>query len=127
MSSKDAKMKLYHFTCPSRMESIMRLGIFKGDVPIGPVSGFNAPWLTSDPEPANQAWDAGGTKSDCRIEVLIPDEELGNLTTWDEVCAVYDVPEFWREALRKAGGNDGDWYIYQGVIDTSWIVQVTHF
>ena len=69
-------MKLYHFTYPQRLESIQRLGIVRGDVPVGPTSSLNAPNLTSDPDPENQGWAVGGLKTAMRIEVLIPEEEV---------------------------------------------------
>ena len=119
--------KLYHFTFPERVKSIQRLGIVRGDVPIGPACGFNAPSLTSDPDPENQGWACGGGKADCRIEVHIPEEELENLHTWDGVCQEFDIDPVWRRALETMGGDSRHWYIFRGVVDADWITDITHF
>ena len=121
------RMKLYHFTYPHRQESIQRLGIVRGDVPIGPTSSFNAPNLTSDPDPENQGWAAGGAKTAMRIEVLIPEEEVWNLQTWGGVCAEFDMDPQWRKAMETVGGDPRHWYIFRGVVDADWITDITHF
>lgn len=117
--------KLYHFTCPTRIDSILSEGIWKGDVPITPTTGFNAPWLTENSDPGEQDWTMDGTKSQCRIEVFIPDDELHRLKKWTDVCVEYDVPIGWREILnRTGGGGEDEWYIFEGAINKNWLGEI---
>ena len=120
--------KLWHFTCPSRVESILKSGIWKGDVPITPTTGFNAPWLTDNEDPGEQGWTQGGTKDLCRIEVFIPDEEVHLLKKWTDVCVEHNVPIGWREILdRVGGGGEDEWYIFEGTIDKNWLGEIIEY
>ena len=52
----DEELIFYHFTRGVTVAMMMTLpdtGLTKGDVPITMSSGFNAVWLTTDPDPRN--------------------------------------------------------------------------
>ena len=124
-------MILYHFTSYSRIESIKKYGIVKGDVPITIMGGYNAPWFTSDRNPSSQGWTAGGDKDEIRITVEIPDGDP-KLKKWTDVIkeelskienkSDLKSRESWYNILNEIGGGGQDnWYIYLGVVTTSWI------
>ena len=106
----------------------MQSGITRGDVPVTPSGGFNAPWLTVDPEPSNQKWVSGGGKTGARIEVEIPETQLENLQTWEVVCKEFGVDLWWKKALEETGGgDDSSWYVFRGKVLPAWIVKVDYF
>lgn len=130
-------MQLYHFTDPSRLESIKKYGIAKGDVPISINGGYNAPWFTSDPNPHNQGWTVGGTKNHLRLTVDFSDGDE-NLVKWtdiieQELSKIHDEKEkefrkLWYDSLNEvAGGGHNNWYIYHGVVPKEWIKKVDFF
>lgn len=127
-------MILYHFTASYNVPYIKKSGISRGDVPITITGGYNAPWFTSDPNPASQGWDAGGPKSEIRITVNFPDGDK-NLLKWTDVIKgeldALDNPsdkksrKAWYDVLNQVGGSGQDnWYIYKGVVPASWIKKI---
>lgn len=119
-------MRFYHFTYPYRVSSILMEGLDTGDVPLSISSGFNAPWVTRDPNPMNQMWTGfsnGKGKSGARLIVDIPDDDP-NLLWWPAVASAFNVEDWWYKALDRTGGGGSDnWYIYKGVIRPEWIRQ----
>ena len=121
------RVVLYHFTALGRMAGIGRAGIIKGDVPITPGGGYNAPWLTIDPSFGDaQAWSFGSfqDKQRLRLTVEIPTGDE-NLKKWTDVARETDMDPVWLAALNQAGGSSHeDWYLYHGVIPPEWITHI---
>ena len=70
------KLTMYHFTNHFHMPSIENSGLNRGDVATSPFGGYNAVWLTTDPNPEAQGWSNGGiNKTAIRITVDIPDTD----------------------------------------------------
>jgi hypothetical protein len=119
----------YHFTSADNLPSIQQNGIFRGDVPTSPTSGFQAPWLTADPSPQHQQWTLGGAKSQVRLTIEIPDENDDKTWPWLELANSIRPPveDWWLEALNSAGGGGQErWYVYLGVIEPEWIISVEY-
>jgi hypothetical protein len=115
----------YHFTSEDNLPSIMRSGISRGDVPTSPVGGFQAPWLTLNPNPQQQHWSMGGSKTQVRLTVEIPDDEAEKLWPWLELAKEAETPEWWLDALNQSGGGgDAYWLVFLGVIKPEWITNV---
>ena len=119
---------LYHFTSLMHLPLIEGSGyISRGDVPLTITGGFNAPWLTADPEAGNQKWSQGGdvNKTAVRLTIQIP---VGHrcLHYWPELAHEEGVEPRWFDALARAqGGKSRDaynWYIFKGRIPMSWVV-----
>lgn len=116
-------MQLYHFTRPSNVEDIQRLGIIRGDVPTTPGGGFNAPWLTDDPEPASQSWIVMTDKNKVRITVNIKNDN--KLRKWSSFAKSAGVDGTWYAMLDRAGGGKSEsWYIHMGRIPPTWITNI---
>jgi hypothetical protein len=115
--------RLYHFTSPDRIEDIIREGIIYGDVPTSPEGGFNAAWLTSDKNPANQGWTQGGGKARARLTVDIPEEAVEqSLWKWLDLAKEANVEKWWLEILNATGGGgQRRWYVFLGIIEPEWI------
>lgn len=114
---------LYHFTRPAYAEQIKELGIIIGDVPTSPTDGFNAPWLTDEPNPTIQNWILGTDKDKVRITVSIKKEKW--LRKWSSFATTYGVdPEWYKILDRTGGGGSEHWYIYMGRIPAHWITNI---
>ncbi|MAH49978.1 hypothetical protein CMI37_29435 [Candidatus Pacearchaeota archaeon] len=126
--------RLYHFTRQGYVDSILREGITRGDVPTSPMGGYQAPWLTDDPNAGKQGWVQGGDKTQMRLTVDIPDtwedsegqtySPLDYLWRWRDLAEVEDVEVWWFESLDEAaGGGSEHWYVYKGPegIRPEWI------
>lgn len=121
----DTSGPFYHFTAKDRLEMIEKVGIMYGDVPTSMSEGFNAVWLTTDPNPGTQNWAMGDYKRAVRLTVYIPNDEYSNLWKWVEMANRLDVDKGWREILNvTGGGGEDDWYVYLGVVDPDWIEKV---
>mgnify|MGYP005822197333 CR=1 FL=1 len=115
----------YHFTSEANLPSIMHSGIWRGDVPISPEGGFQAPWLTINPNPRQQQWTMGGAKAGVRLTVEIPDDDDVNTLPWMELARDAETPEWWLDALNQSGGGgQHDWFVFMGVIKPEWITNV---
>mgnify|MGYP003661519261 CR=1 FL=1 len=101
----DTSGPFYHFTAKDRLEMIQADGIMYGDVPTSMSEGFNAVWLTTDPNPGTQNWAMGDYKRAIRLTVYIPNDEYSNLWKWVEMANRLDVDKGWREILNVTGGN----------------------
>ncbi len=122
-SSTEGAMKLYHYTAREYLPSIKRQGITRGDVPLTPTGGFNAPWLTDDPNAAQQDWKEGSglDKTAVRIEVAIPKSERKKLLSWPVLADRAKMDPTWYEALDKAGGGgSAHWHVFYGRIPPGW-------
>ena len=118
-------MRLYHFTNHLWLPLILDAGISRGDVPTSPTGGFNAPWLTVDPEPAAQGWVAGTGKDAVRITVEVPDGDP-RLHHWPALAAQLGVDPTWYAVLDRVGGGGSEsWYVYEGVVPPGWFVDVS--
>ena len=106
------------------LPKILEEGITRGDVPTSPTGGFNAPWLTRNRNPGVQRWTAGSArdKRAVRLTVEVPASDP-NLIHWPRFARLH-LSNKWRKALRRAGGNDVDWYFYRGEIPVGWITHV---
>jgi hypothetical protein len=108
---------LYHFTSRYHLKGIMSQGLIRGDVPTSPMEGFNAIWLTSDPDAGAQGWSAGTVfnKTEVRLTVSVPD--IAKLKHWPSLAKKLSVDPGWYHALDEAGGGGSDnWYVYMGTI-----------
>lgn len=118
----------YHFTAIERLPGVGRAGILKGDVPITPGGGYNAPWLTTDPSFGEaQRWSQGSfqDKQRIRLTVRIPESHQELLRKWTVLAKEKGMDPHWYEALNKAGGGTHDsWYVYHGVIPPEWITRI---
>jgi len=110
-------MKLFHSTSKYHLLEILKsgLGLYKGDVPITPLGGFNAVWLSDRESPKNSWMHACAVnKSEVIIEVDIDPKDT-MLKKWTSVMAEHRMHKKWADALNK--DNDWmHWYIYQGAI-----------
>ena len=120
----DSPDKLYHFTAVGRLPLVMEFGITRGDVPITPSGGYNAPWLTADPSFASQGWSTGSIedKRQMRLTVEIPASHRNLLNKWTDIAEAEGMNPLWLRALHESGGGGHDkWYVYHGVIQPVWI------
>ena len=115
-------MRLYHFTSEAHLPGIERDGIKHGDVPTSPTEGFDAPWLTTDPDWAHQTWSWGSAwdKTAIRITVEIPDDHP-NLYSWQQLIETLNIQPVWVAALENAAGGSMDGhYVYLGGVPKGW-------
>jgi hypothetical protein len=119
---------LYHFTSDVFLPSIRKAGIWRGDVPTSSDGGFNAPWLTSDPEWSDQDWanDSILDKSKVRLTVDVPATDP-NLHRWSTLARAEGVDPEWYNALDEAGGGgSAAWFVYRGNIPRHWVTAIDH-
>lgn len=89
-------LTFYHFTRGGTLARIVNQndGLKKGDVPTTPESGFNAVWLTSDPNPENFICrgfpEIEKEKKQVRITVQVPTNDP-NLRKWRDVAKDYKI------------------------------------
>lgn len=135
-------MILYHFTALEYLESILKNGLNKGDIPIARDQGDNAVWFTTDNDPAGHGLTDGRLLTDeehrqylknfgrkpqpgarfpdkrkVRIDVIIPssDKSLKEWLPW----ARKRLTAEWLKTLTRIGGGKAKartWYIYNGVV-----------
>jgi hypothetical protein len=116
-------MILYHYTAAEYLPSILESGITQGDVPITPTGGFNAPWLTSDRDPAGHGLISILDKRAVRITVKIPANDP-RLKWWPKF-AKGRVESSWYDTLDRTGGGKSEtWYIYRGVVPANWFLNI---
>jgi hypothetical protein len=117
---------LYHFTCLYNLSDIMREGLTKGEVPIGPDDIRQAPNLTSNPNPEAlmlaASISAGTDKSKVRLTISVPKHD-NRLENWRDVCRSLKTERFWRRGLDHYGQSKF-WFIYWGIIPVDWIQAV---
>ena len=124
-TKKQRPSVLYHFTSTWHLKQISKHGICRGDVATSPNGGFNAPWLTTDPDRTNQRWARGSCfdKTAVRLRVDIPMEERGNLRHWPDLAKGLRIKRAWMAGLKR-GGNANNWYLYLGHIPPEWILDI---
>ena len=111
-------MNFYHFTSSVHFEYIEKNGLSKGEVPITPVKGTCAVWLTVNPNREQQRWTACSlmNKKEIRISVMV-DKSDSRLIKWSEYAKEQSVPQWWYDILNNAWGGDTDnWYLFFGTI-----------
>jgi hypothetical protein len=134
-------MILYHFTCAEYMDSILREGLNRGDVPTrwnSALSETNGVWFTTEPTPEGHglaeahvytdeerrayyrcfgAMPAKGSgvadKRAVRIRVVIPSSDR-RLVPWSKWGRKHCEPGLY-DALAK-GNRPKTWFVYFGVI-----------
>lgn len=118
-------LSLHHFTSHYHYSRILTEGIMRGDVPTSPNTGYNAVWLTSDPDPDHQEW-AGGPldKTAIRLSVQIMSDDT-SLHHWPLLARKLGVPRWWYDALdQTGGGGSNNWYVYHQPIAPDRLVVV---
>jgi hypothetical protein len=112
----------YHFT---RLENLLLIrdeGITRGDVATAPLEGFDAPWLTSNPDrdlEGFKATERGGddpmshwarqdegfnghsSKIAVRLTVEIPEQEEKDLHSWEQIVKACSVNSEWNEIIES--------------------------
>ena len=143
-------MQLYHFTTRHYLDLILQEGITKGEVQITWRRTITAPWLTQNPNPADQVWahdrerlitdqerqrmydidrvmpppgSIWPNKREVRLTVEIPDGD-DNLFRWPDFARLHGVKRSVARKIQKTGGDWKDWYLYDGKIPPEWIVEV---
>ena len=110
-------LRLYHFTYPCYVKSILRQGISRGDVPVAkrilPTERCfnNAAWFTAVPFPQLQKWsnlDQGGAAFRVTVEFDLHDY---NLWHWRDLARFLEIDPAWYKALNHSGFAD-KWYVY---------------
>lgn len=116
---------LYHFTARLYLPSILRNGINKGDVATAPDHGFNAPWLTTDPEFGSQPWDRGSflDKTEVRLTVEVPEGDQ-NLWSWPYIAEKYNIDPIWLATMTHDGVKSNSWFARLGGIPLMWITEI---
>ena len=118
----------YHFTHVVHMPGILNHGIVRGDVVVGPDTGIEAPWLTSEPDRDKQHWNTNPERWDkaaVRITVEIPPDARETLAYWPILAANEGLEPDWFNALNTGGGFES-WYVYEGVIPTEWFTDIDY-
>jgi hypothetical protein len=129
-------MKLFHFTSAHHISGVLRDGIALGVIPILRDCGDGqcqlhgarrgCQWLTSNPS-WEQAWATQEkVKYDrCafRIRVSIPKSARSHLIPWAEAAVKLDVGVD-SVTILNSTGNPAEWWIYSGVIPTTWLRNV---
>lgn len=103
-------MILYHYTSMEALWAIARHGLTRGDVPTSPTTGFNAVWLTDDPNGAGHG--LAPKKRVLRFEVDLPLDDP-NLVKWSNWAQANGVERKWYQTLDRAGGwKAKSWWLY---------------
>jgi hypothetical protein len=119
MSEKEDILTFYHFTRPVYVPIILSRGLRKGDIPLSQTTGFNAVWLSKDPNhlKALSSWDG----DDCekrnagfKLQLAASDP---NLKKWTDVARMYKMDPGWYRRLNETRGYGADsWWVYRGKI-----------
>lgn len=110
-------MILYHFTSLAHWKAIQGVGLTRGDVPTGPTEGFNAVWLTDDLNAGAQGWAAGSIYDKSAVRLTVSVRKGPKLKHWSKFAKKIGVPQWWYDALDKAGGGNSEhWYIHLSAI-----------
>jgi hypothetical protein len=124
--SFDNRIELYHYTSKERLQLILKEGITKGDVPITPDKGFNAPWLTEDMDWGTQNWTTGAVYNKMAVRLTVNISTADPLLCkWSKVAEEYKMDKKWFRALNK-GNNSDKWFIYKGIISPEMISSIEY-
>jgi hypothetical protein len=132
---------LYHFTSRFHLPLIEDAGaITHGDVELSPTEGFNAPWLTTNPERAAQGWAAMppdfqfqglhlADKSEVRLAVHIPAPFLTWLVSSGALHHHFRIDEDFYHLLTTVpqGGNPpAEWhaFLHPNGIPLAWVTEI---
>ena len=137
-------MRLYHFTSRYHAPGILSGGLWQGDVPTGPESGFHAAWFTTDAVPTGHGLSDGsdkpltpewaaklglppgtqmiGTvdKRAVRIAVDLPGAEATRWARW----APRNVEPRFLAGLHKVAPRWRTWYFVRGVVTPSQFKEI---
>jgi hypothetical protein len=112
-------LTFYHFTRLLTIGTIYESGLRKGDIPLTLSTGFNAVWLTTDPDPTRFFYvDEANSqmKRAVRIKLQVSANDP-NLKSWRDVAAMYKVSPSWYDSLHFSGGQSSEaWWVYRGKI-----------
>lgn len=118
--------RLYHFTCRAWWHYIEQDGITRGEVPLNARRIDQYPNLTTDPEPAHQAWWHGSLFNKAAVRITIevsPYDE--KLVSWVELTRKYGMDDrLFRRLNRSGGGGARNWWIYRGIVRPESFVAV---
>ena len=146
-------MILYHYTAKSRLESILREGLSRGEAPISATRFKNAVNMTTDSRPDGHGLDAAGkivseqesafyaakfgwdvpagtkleNKKAVRLKVKLPSSDR-SLKPWLPWARKHAEPDFLDCLMRSSGGivKARTWWLYFGTIPPSAFVSVDH-
>jgi len=122
----------YHFTQGPALASIMlygtKDGLKMGDVPLTVESGFQAVWLTTDPNPDSfgivDMPKVDKAKKEARITIKISKNDP-NLRQYRDVLKMYNVKKKFARIMDKADrGDPFDFWLYRGKIEIGSFAQV---
>ena len=133
MSSSDAEVRtFYHFTRGITLAHILHDenggGLTKGDVRTTHQTGFNAVWLTTDPNPENFKCRGFPVieqhKKQARITVKLSANDP-SLRKWRDVVKDYKIEEQLAKKIETySGGDPKDHWLYRGKIGVDCFVSV---
>ena len=109
-------MRLYHFTAKEYLSSIMREGLWKGEIPYSLTDyGDNGVWLTTSGNLTAQGWaDEMPPKLELRLEFRL-NRDGPKLHRWRDLANDHRVDVNWYASLDDVGGGHSDeWYVYLG-------------
>ena len=99
-------MRLYHYTHKERLPIIQKYGIAKGDVPITPGGGYNAPWFTTGDNWSDQWWTIRTTNPNDTVSCAFDKSEVRVVVEFEE-----NNDKLWKWGdLAKHMGMDPDWF-----------------
>ena len=116
-------MILYHYTCRAHLPSIMKSGLWLGEVPITRRAEdcLNAVWLTNDRDPSGHG--LSDDKRAIRITVQIPSTDR-RLVHWPGWGKKRLTPE-WYAILDEVGiGKSRTWYLFWAYIPPAEFVEI---
>jgi len=124
-------MRLYHYTRRVTLPNILREGLNRGDVPLDPTTGINAPCLTCrDTPPLGQVLYTGGVgvfdKTGVRIAIELDPADPA-LLRWKYFPDRFKVDRRFFRVLNSAcreGNPVYDWYIYLGTLPPTSFVEI---
>jgi hypothetical protein len=127
-------MKLYHFTCPELLPSILESGclqVVESNLSLRREhAGPDVVWLTDDPEPSSQRWGYSGTTIVPGLGTIqYPDKTAIRITV--EVDDAHRYSEWRRQhgvrnaiyrALRDTGGDPERWWVCERpILKDEWV------
>lgn len=117
-------MILYHFCADKHIKKILREGLTNGGVHEPTKTGYllhtGWMWLTTDPDPKHQSWNAQITipynRTEWRIEIEIPDDALDRVYDKKRLCILYPNADI----LFNNWKGSEHWRAFRGQIPKEW-------